>query len=478
MAVIAEAAIEAEEADDEESGEIPLSPIQHWFFDANMPQPAHWNQSKLFDLPSTYDAQRLEAALQSTIAAHPLLSARFSKGERGWVQALNSNDGESFQMETCSVSFSDSEAFHDTCLRWQSSLDLEQGPLWRIVVLQDTSGNNAHRLLFVVHHVVVDTVSWQILIDDIVHCYQNSSNSLPAEHCQFGKYVKHLENGTAETAESPEKVDYWNDIAQSINRFRLPLPIQTIPITEGAIQSITRTLDADSTELLRDEANVAFSTTPQQLLLAALALALTDWTGHEAAIINLESHGREGFGLEQLDLSRSIGWMTAVFPAVLKVDSDIVATVKRIKDYHNQHSIRGIEYGALKRFLGSPDDRKLTSSVPEVLFNFLGVQSALTNSLLNPVPLKPQSCRSENNYRQHPIEINAVIQDKKLSVEFSTCQHLVSSDVGGKLADDFVNHLVDVITTCVEADQAFTASDFAESGMSQADLDEFLSSID
>ena len=474
LATIAEVggAAQSDGIEGDKSNEIPLSPIQDWFLnDMKMPEPHHWNQSVLFELEEGYDTKRFEQALRTTVSAHPMLWARFQKNERDWRQTIGPQL-DAVEIETESVDFSDVGRFHAACLKWQSSLNLEQGPLFRLVSFSDRSSSR-DRLLFVAHHLVVDTVSWQILIDDLVHLYE-SELSLPQSSGSYAKVVDHLKYNA--TSVDRRNATYWQNILESGKAFRLPLPVDVGSTTEGNVFSEIRTLSEDETQLLLTGANEAFNTRPEQLMLAALALAITDWTEHAGVAINLESHGRDSFGLEHLDLVRTVGWMTAMFPVTLDVDADLIQTVKRIKDQLNEVTSRGVEYGALKRF-GKLDDDK-SSVIPQILWNYLGVQSNEANALIRPLPLEPQSCRANANPRQHALEIAVRVRDGKLVFELSCCSKQVDKEVASKLASGFIEKLIGILEACSGAERVFTASDFAEAELSQTELDEFLDSLD
>ena len=457
---------------DNKTNEIPLSPIQDWFLnDMEMPEPHHWNQSVLLELEQGYDAKRFERALRTTVSAHPMLWARFHKNEQGWRQTIGLQEG-TVEIEAESVDFLDSGQFHNVCLKWQSSLNLEQGPLFRLVILRDVSSAR-ERLLFVVHHLVVDTVSWQVMLDDLVHLYESEMN-LPQSSDSYANLVRHLQNKVANV--DNRKVKYWLDILETGKAFRLPLSHDSGSTTEGRVFSEIRTLSEEDTQVLLTGANEAFNTRPEQLMLAALSLAITDWTGHANVAINLESHGRDSFGSENLDLVRTVGWMTAMFSVVLEVDADVIATVKRIKDQLNEVTSRAVEFGAIKRFGKLNDDH--FSAGPQILWNYLGVQNSEASGLIRRVPLQPQSCRANTNPRQHPFEIATRVRDGKLEFDLSCCQNQVDKELASKLADGFITKLNEVLAACSGAERGFTTSDFAEAELSQSELDEFLASLD
>ena len=459
------------------AGTFPLSPIQKWFFESNQPHPNHWNMSGLFELPTNYDPERLCEALRNTITAHPILNAQFQQDGKGeWRLGISGSSADSIPIERVGAKIEDQGHFEMLCLHRERSLDLNAGPLYRLVIFQNTH-DGADRLLIVAHHLVIDAVSWRILIDDISHQYKSPNESLPAPTSGYGDYSLHLHQYAATPAIERQR-KYWRDVLLETALLKLPFRDADKATAEANVFVETRELDSELTNQLIGSANEAFKTTPHHLLLSALTLAVTDWSKHGRAAINLESHGRTGCDLDKLDLSRTVGWTSSVYPVVFPASDEIAATIKSTKDQANRHSTIGTEFNVLKH-LSDQQDRQALNQQPDVLFNYLGIEQAnsRTNSLLRTVELKKQTCRAQENTREHPVEIVALIKGSVLRVSFSFCENRVETSRGETFADSFLQRLIEVVDTCSRSERSFTPTDFGDTDLSQTELDDFLDSL-
>ncbi|MER6800382.1 condensation domain-containing protein, partial [Amycolatopsis mediterranei] len=147
--------------------------------------------------------------------------------------------------------------------------------------------------------------------------------------------------------------------------------------TPTGTAEVTVALDAGDTDALLRSAPSAYRTRVNDVLLTALAWALARWTGRPDVSIALEGHGREDI-LDGVDLNRTVGWFTTLFPVALSVEDtgtpDWRTLVKSVRKQLRAMPGNGFGYGAL-RHLGDPDVRKQlaeTGPQPEISFNYLG----------------------------------------------------------------------------------------------------------
>ncbi|WP_244247956.1 condensation domain-containing protein, partial [Pseudomonas aeruginosa] len=140
------------------SGEVALAPVQRWFFEQSIPNRQHWNQSLLLQARQPLDGDRLGRALERLQAQHDALRLRFREERGAWHQAYAEQAGEPLWRRQAGSE----EALLALCEEAQRSLDLEQGPLLRALLVDMADGSQ--RLLLVIHHLAVDGVSWRILL--------------------------------------------------------------------------------------------------------------------------------------------------------------------------------------------------------------------------------------------------------------------------------------------------------------------------
>ena len=194
------------------------------------------------------------------------------------------------------------------------------GRLLRAALLR-TSGHS--RLLVVIHHLVVDGVSWRVLLEDLQRVYEQLAAGvaveLPAKTSSYRQWAAALAEYAGSTALS-EQAEYWLGQAEAVVE-----PLVTAEDGEqdsGAVGGVVEELSAAYTSRLLKQAPEVYHTQINDLLLAALALALQQWRGAEGGEtvrvkVNLEGHGRHQELSDGLDLSRTVGWFTALYPVVL-----------------------------------------------------------------------------------------------------------------------------------------------------------------
>ncbi len=179
------------------SGEVALTPIQHWFFERNLNKPQHWNQALLLSVKRELTPVVFEAALCKLLAQHDALRMRFTEIEGQWLQTNLSEEMHKFfdcaDLSTIPISQCNDLLQTKACI-CQASLDLNQGPLLRAVLFE--FGGGEQRVLIVIHHLVVDGVSWRILLDDLeTACRQGMAGqclSLPTKTSSFQYWAARL----------------------------------------------------------------------------------------------------------------------------------------------------------------------------------------------------------------------------------------------------------------------------------------------
>ncbi|WP_370963939.1 non-ribosomal peptide synthase/polyketide synthase [Amycolatopsis sp. cg9] len=346
----AEAAVEEREA---VVGDVPLTPIQQWFFDGEPANPAHFNQSVLVELAGPVDEEALRQALDAVIAHHDALRLRFERTGDGWTQHNAPVEAGAVLRV---VPEDDLERAADDA---QASFDLAHPPQLRALL----SG----RLLFLAaHHLVVDAVSWGILLEDLERAYRQiqagEKPDLGPKTTSFRDWAHRLREFTASGGLDGER-EHW---ARDLPGCAVPRDRTSAP--PGA-DLVAVAIDERATDALLHLAPGAYRTRINDVLLAALARALTRWTGEPAVSVDLEGHGREEI-LEGADLSRTVGWFTTLFPVALTIDPaagwrDLVKAVRR-----QLRAVpgNGFGFGALRCFR----DPDLGGQTPEVAFNYLG----------------------------------------------------------------------------------------------------------
>ncbi|ENO99092.1 syringomycin synthetase [Thauera phenylacetica B4P] len=452
------------------TGEVPLMPIQRWFFERLIPDRHHWNQSVVLTPIRPLDGGALDRALRAVIEHHDALGLGFVETAAGWRATHRNMRAESVLWQSAATDDAALQALFDQA---QRSLNLQNGPLLRAVLATLPQGEQ--RLLLTAHHLVVDGVSWRILLEDLERVYRQASAgqpvTLPAKTGSFKRWAEHLHR-YAEGSDMRLEVDHWKSQLQGAP---IDLPVRS---REGLVCRYAQTaysrLDAATTQKLLHAAAAAYHTQINDLLLTALARVLTRWIGHSSVLIQLEGHGREEL-FDSMDLSRTVGWFTTIFPVRLTPPPAFADSVMAIKEQLRTIPNKGIGFGIL-RYLADSASREAVGALPQprVTFNYLGqIESGFQNDsifrLANESAGRGQSLDAPlGNW----LTINGQVVGGQLSFGWIYSSEMFDAEVVQQLADDYAMELHDLTEHCCEVkNSTITVSDFPLLRMSPSEFD-------
>jgi non-ribosomal peptide synthase protein (TIGR01720 family)/FkbM family methyltransferase len=471
------------------TGPLPLTPIQQWFFEQNLPEPHHWNQAFLFEVRQTLDSSLLEKAIQHLLAHHDALRLRFTSGNSGWQQVMNSTN-ETVPYSRLDLStFKGAEqavAIQSTATELQASLGLSEGPLIR-VALFELGLQKPSRLLIIINHLAVDGVSWRILLEHLELLYQQLNNKeaiqLPSKTTSYKHWAEQLTE-YAQSEDLQQEMPFWLNVQEEqISPLPVDYPQGINSNTEASAAIISTSLNVENTQMLLKEVPKAYQTQINDVLLTALVQALTQWTGTSTQLIDLEGHGREAI-LEDVDLLRTVGWFTAIFPVSLSLDSTANPgdRLKSIKEQLRHIPNRGIGYGLLRYLSKETATVKKLQTLPQadLRFNYLGQFDQILSST-SPFKLTNETCgptRSLRGNRRHLLEIEGMVIEGQLQLTWNYSKNIHRQTTIKKLAQSFMDALEELIRHCQSpAAVGFTPSDFPEANLSQDELDDLMSEI-
>ena len=465
---------------EEEQGPIPLTPVQHWFFSQDLKNPAHWNQASWFEVSAEINLDQLNSALTQVMAHHPLLRARFRQRDGRWQQEVNS-ETEQVIITRIELAGLDAGVQDDEMLQkanqFHGTLAIDEGPLLRAVYF-DLGNDRAPRLLVIIHHLVVDMVSWGILLSDLSaafgQIFRGEAVNLPASRTSYGQWAKTLARIAGEDA-MREEATYWLETLQG--RETLLFDGESgRGNTEGEAGLVTRILDQEKTTLLLRDVHKAYHTRIDDLLLAALARTMTNWTQNPSLLVTLERHGREQVA-PQIDVSQTVGWFTCLFPLLLTPGelTDVGGNIRAVKEQLREVPQNGIGFGIL-RYLAPPEQRRLFAALPEpqILFNYLGQQASPAESAtpLRPITAGIGQAYGPQNARYHLLDINARVEDGRLVVRWQYAGRQFQEAEIEALAGTYIAELEALIDHCMQVEEArYTPSDFPLAEIDQEDLD-------
>ncbi|HBN9596109.1 TPA: non-ribosomal peptide synthase/polyketide synthase [Pseudomonas aeruginosa] len=456
------------------SGSTPLLPIQQMFFELDIPRRQHWNQSVLLEPGQALDGTLLETALQALLAHHDALRLGFRLEDGTWRaehRAVEAGEALLWQQ-----SVADGQALEALAEQAQRSLDLGRGPLLRALLA--TLGDGSQRLLLVIHHLAVDGVSWRILLEDLQTAYRQlqagQAVALPAKTSAFKAWAERLQAHARDGGLEGER-GYWLAQLEGVST-ELPCDDREGAQSVRHVRSARTELTEEATRRLLQEAPAAYRTQVNDLLLTALARVIGRWTGQADTLIQLEGHGREEL-FEDIDLTRTVGWFTSLFPLRLSPVAELGASIKRIKEQLRAIPHKGLGFGAL-RYLGSAEDRAALAALPSprITFNYLGQFdgsfSADSSALFRPSADAAGSERDSDAPLDNWLSLNGQVYAGRLGIDWSFSAARFSEASILRLADAYRDELLALIEHCCAADvEGVTPSDFPLAGLDQRQLD-------
>ncbi len=467
-------------------GPATLLPIQHEFFALKSEDQHHHNQALLLRVKQGIQPETIERALGKLLEHHDALRARFSRDNAGtWRQELLTPTAECVMARINLSDTPDKElaaTLEQHYAATQASLDIERGPLTRFVYF-DLGPRHEARLLMVIHHLVVDAVSWRILLADLdVLCRQAGDNAsgddselvLPPKTMPITAWAERLAE-LADSAETRAELTKWRENAPA--GAHLPADFDRGENLVAASAKVSFVVEAGVTERILDEACTALRARSQELLLAALSKVVGEYCGGSSLWINVEGHGREDLSSD-IDLSRTAGWFTTLYPLKIGAPTDraLAGWIKSAKSACHSVSDGGLSYGLLRWMTSDPAVRDLMTALPaaEICFNYLGN----FDHTLPPgaaFALADESCGpmvSPRGARRHQWDIIAYVQDGQLRIEWTYSAARHRPETINRLADVYAGLLRQLADESAASGAAvLTPEDFSLAGIDQDDLD-------
>ncbi|SEQ99271.1 non-ribosomal peptide synthase domain TIGR01720/amino acid adenylation domain-containing protein [Hyunsoonleella jejuensis] len=454
------------------SGKIPLLPIQKWFFETHKNAPEYWNQGfNIKGIPDNIDAVFLEQLTKKLIGSHDALRSSFSKENSEWYATiLTPEDTEPF----IEINLSSENAanynlkIEESLKEIQEGIKLEKGSLFKCIYF-NTGKSKSSCIVLLAHHLVIDFVSWQIVLDYYTESLLTVQAKTIINTSSIKTWGDYLEN-LAESNAIQNELSYWKEA--SLHQNKLPKDFEcTLPILEKDINHVNTKIDKSLTQNLINKANEAYNTKIDELLLTAFTSVLLDWTNHEIASISIEKHGRET-GDTNIDLSNTIGWFTSFFPKLITLNSnnDLGANIIAVKEQVRKIPNGGLGYGVLRYFTSQLD----AAEYPEIVFNYLGHQSTKNSN----IEFLSKHVRHPFSERHYFIEVNALIKNGYLNIDWSYAKNAFNRDTIKLLINKFEETLHKIVDHCVNSnDIKYTPSDFKDVDLDQDDLDTLLNDL-
>ncbi|WP_208116370.1 non-ribosomal peptide synthetase [Paractinoplanes brasiliensis] len=461
-------------------GDMPLLPIMAWLDECGGDFKA-FNQWLLVRVPAGADLPR---TLRAVADRHDALRSRLVRATPGTpgrlvIAAPGSVDVEQWLQRVDASGLSETRIrtlAEEAAQQAGRRLDPEAGVMVQAVHL------DPGYLVLVVHHIIVDGVSWRILLPDLAEADAGASLA------PIGTPLKRWAEVVTADAHRPGRVaelPYWTGQLTGPDPAFGSRPLDTVNDLD-TVRRQTLRLSAETTAALLTSVPAAFHAGVNDVLLTALALAVTDWRRERGldtppVLVALEGHGRE----EQIDpavrLSRTLGWFTSVFPVRLDLgtSADVGTALKRIKEQLNAVPDHGLGYGLLRHL--NPETAAVLGSlpVPQISFNYLGRFTVAAGAPWSPVAgagVLAGGYDAEMPVAPYTLEINAFTEDypdgPRLGVTWAYPAALLDDAAVGSLAEGWFAALEALASHAAEPGAGgHTPSDFPLAPLTQDDVD-------
>ncbi|MFJ7184006.1 amino acid adenylation domain-containing protein [Lysinibacillus xylanilyticus] len=451
-----------------QTGNIENTPIMEWFFEQKLKDPNRYTQQILLKSHNLKKSD-IDIAFETLITHHDILRMKYDKENDN---LFYNNSFEDYSK----CDFFDLTLLNDIELSFEvkrineqiiSRFDMTSTQLFRICIIQLNEEDQL--LLFIAHHLIIDAISWRIIIEDFKYIIEQLNDNqeivLPLKTHSLNEWVRRaiLYSGNIDKSE----IEYWKNIDEKDCLIPFDFDLGDDSVAESCSESIL--IDSQVTESLFKKLYDVFGLDLNEGLIIGLLLTINQLWYEKEITIELEGHGRNPFDSE-LDVSRTIGWFTSLYPANFIVNyDDFEVNIKDLKEQLKSIPKNGFDYSVLKYLKKEFNNHKKKA----ISFNYLGsFDNILDSSFFKLASTKFELERGTVNKLNNVIEINAWIVNKELQINLTYSKNKFSNDTIKKLMEILSVKLHEMLILCNNVqNKVYTPSDFDAVNISQADLD-------
>ncbi|MFE0138468.1 condensation domain-containing protein, partial [Streptomyces sp. NPDC059037] len=457
-------------------GAVPLTPVMHELIERVGPERLHEVvQSSWVRTPAGLDFEVLTRAVQALVARHDVLRARLVPGVEARLVVPEAASG---RVLVCRVD----AAVADVDVEARAAvgrLDPPGGVMVQAVWF-DAGVDVPGRLLLVVHHLVVDGVSWRVLLPDLAEaCAALAAGREPVlapVATSFRHWAQEL-RAQAGSAERLAELAAWTGMQAGSDPLLTALPLDPVRDVESSVRRVSVRVPASA---LLTGVPAAFGAKVDEVLLAGLAAALEEWRpeGASGVLVETERHGREPLGSDRVDLSRTVGWFTGVHPVRLDVGGSVSVgeVVKRVKEQVRGVPGDGLGYGML-RYLNADTAVELAAlPTAQVGFNYLGRFSSGSGDDWQLLGDDVGGGLGGDFPVRHALEFLGVVHDlaegPELTLTLAWPERLLDSGAAQSLVDGWAEMLAGLEAHVASGGGGHTPSDFPLVALRQSQVEE------
>ncbi|MGH0498965.1 amino acid adenylation domain-containing protein [Bacillus wiedmannii] len=455
---------------DKSEGTIERTPIIEWFFNQDFKNQNAYNQYVLLEYNRVLDINKVIIAVDRLIEHHDGLRINYDKKND---ELYYNNE---YVNEITPTKYFDLSK-HSSGERYKSikqlidedsvNFDIGNSLLFNVTMIN--LGDEKQALLFTAHHLIVDGISWRVILDDFITILMQLHNKtevkLPMKTHSFKEWAQALQDYSKK--DFGGEIDYWKSILNKEVNY---------PVDYSKEKNIVKTSNVLSKEIdgtilndLIKKINEIYNIELNEALIIGLVLTINRLTNKNEVIVELERHGRELIN-GHIDISRTVGWFTSMYPAYFKVDhEEIEDKIKSLKEQLRNIPNKGFNYSILK-FLNREFKEQ---EVKYIRFNYLGdFDNIIDKNQLNLNNIEFALNSDKNNSLTALMDIEAMVVNGALKINIIYSKNRFKDETIQKFIESYVNTLKVILDTCIEKHfKEFTPSDFDAVEISQEDLD-------
>lgn len=451
-------------------GEVPWSPIQAWFIQGSIEFKSHFSQTVVVNFSEPIQKITLELIFQKLLDHHDMLRA-VVKSENGrlFQEILRARDIPVVVEEYDLREENEPNRFiNESAERGQAGIVLSTGPLMKMKLFQ---GHDGSRLLIIIHHLIVDGISWRILFEDIQQLHNQIKKRLPlalppktSSYRDWSTCIAHY----AASADHQTATAYWEK-TREVPAWKPTPVVENASNTYADQEKISFALTFRETEILLKEIHHVFRTQTNDLLLVAFMRAVKKRYHANSVWVDLEGHGRTNLD-QTIDITRTVGWFTTIYPVMLQADvDDIDVIIKRTKELLRCVPNEGIDY-LVKRMNDPCDSNKSNAAIS---FNYLGQfdeDISRTSFMVERGSVGQDISLKE--CRLYDWEIAGIVMDQQLHMSITFSRHQYLRNEIESFMEDYKIELQNLVLYCMAQSRTYlTPYDVTHTDISLAQLE-------
>ncbi|MFZ6009419.1 MAG: amino acid adenylation domain-containing protein [Bacteroidota bacterium] len=462
------------------TGKMELTPVQANFFEQGWKNRHHFNQSVLLKPVDRFDHEMLDRVFNKLVQHHDILRSVFVVEAEGRYTQLIGPIGRpvAIEVQQLKAETNPVEKMEQLCEEVQRSLNIHQGPLIKAVLFRLP---DADRLLIVIHHLIVDGVSWRIILEDLETLLKQSQEGkellLPMKTDSYIAWSQ-VQQRYASSLKQSDELRYWQSLIQTESGMLPVKPARQNRISDARLDTVE--FSEETTSLFLLKTHQAFNTKANDILLTAVGLALNKTFALKNVMVALEGHGRENISSD-VDVSRTVGWFTSIFPVLLTHLNrpGLDKLIKETKENLNRIPLKGIGFGILK-YLGQDRKHDLHKLRPGISFNYLGQFDAeVKNTAFTLAEESSGHSVDQNEARIYDLDITGLMLNQKLKFNISYNPAHFDMGVMELFCRNLRTAVEEIIQFCADRGESeLTPSDLTHKTISMDMLDSIRQMID